>query len=299
MGYWTSTEYNATGQKIYSTSGGVIASVSKSNSVNVMVRPVRMFSACWAVDTCTSLATTTKPTNAGTYSVTPSAVTLSVGNIANYEGVRYVATTATINKAAQIAQIVPFYNPNYPDTMTVNFGGGSGNGTQILTVVGGSATGCTLDYKKLYSTSAGTCNVQSVKNGDRNYLPDTVTAYIYFILFVNNQPNNGVGSGSTIVLNGQTSVTLDSTIAPTISGLSTYSASTGSSITIAGAGFYFADSTKLVIKFWRNVVADRLTYSSYSDGSITVTIPNGATTGKVVIVTPNGIAVSEFPLAIV
>jgi hypothetical protein len=307
-GYWTSTESSAGVEYSLVTSSWTVGSSNKSESTSNMVRPVRMFTPCWAVDTCTSLSTTTKPTNAGTYSITPSGLTASVGTLDNYVAVKYVATTVTINRVAQVAQIVPYYNPNYPDTMTVNMGGGSGTGARIYTVSNGSALGCVLDYKKLNASTPGTCSVQSVKLGDRNYLPDTATANIYFILFVINQPSNGIGSGSTIVLNGQTSVTLDQNQAPTISDVQFVGYScvgivcSGPHWEISGSGFGPTNNDSTVVKFWRNqVVTLNQNYAGLTrvlnDTLILIApedVPVGAVTGKIIVITANGIAVSPY-----
>ena len=109
--------------------------------------------------------------------------------------------------------------------------------------------------------------------------------------FVINQPAPSVGSGPNIALTGQTSVQLEATVAPTISDLSASSGAVGSTITITGAGFFFADPSRLSIKFWRNVSA--LSYTINSDTSVTVTVPAGATTGRIVLTTPNGQAASS------
>ena len=41
------------------------------------------------------------PTNAGTYRLTPSALTLSSGDLTNYQGVTYASGLLTINKVNQ------------------------------------------------------------------------------------------------------------------------------------------------------------------------------------------------------
>jgi hypothetical protein len=169
--------------------------------------------------------------------------------------------------------------------------GGNGTGATTYSMLnGGNATGCTFDYKNLSSSSIGTCQVQVVKSGDRNYFADTATAFIYFVDFVINQPAPAVGSGPNIALSGATSVQLDANVAPTISGISASSGAVGSTLTITGAGFYFADPSNLSIKFWRNVSA--VTYTIVNDTTITVTVPAGANTGRILITTPNGQAAS-------
>jgi hypothetical protein len=129
-------------------------------------------------------------------------------------------------------------------------------------------------------------------------LPDSVTANILFLAFVISQPSPAPGTGTTIALSGATAITLDPNVAPSITSLSTYTATAGSTqLVINGAGFNQADIASITVKFWRNVVASGFTINA-GNSQITVTVPAGATTGKVTVTTPNGIAVSELPLTI-
>lgn len=304
-GYWASTEQSGTQMKAIQQSAGnwTLGATEKSDSTHNMVRPVRMFSPCWAVDTCTSLSTSTKPTNAGTYVIVPSALTLTTGSLENYVGVKYDTSTVTINRIAQEAQLVPYQSNTFPETFTVNVAGGSGNGALTYTVANGSATGCAFDYKKLYATSQGSCAITVYKAGDRNYLPDTATSSFLFVTFLTNQPAPVAGTGPTIALGGQTSLTLDLNVAPTISSI-TYVAAfcimsfcTPEHWEISGAGFGAANNLDTVVKFWRNKVVTMTTNSSDNhvagDGSIEIwTVPSGASTGKIMVITANGIAVS-------
>jgi hypothetical protein len=300
-GYWASTEVSSSVMYSIGHTGAVFggtANVNKSEANQNMVRPVRAFKPCWAIDTCTSISTTETPTAAGIYVITPTTVSNSADLLTKYSAITYTTSRLTINRIAQRAQVIPFLNTNYPETFTVNVSEGNGNGAVSYSTVNGTASGCAFDYKKLYTTSQGTCTVTVVKAGDRNYLPDTVTANILFLAFVINQPSPAAGSGPTIALSGATSITLDPNAAPLITSLSTYLAIAGSSqIIINGAGFNHLDPSTITVKFWRNVVATGFTVNA-GDSQITVTVPAGATTGKVTVTTPNGIAVSELPLTI-
>jgi hypothetical protein len=121
---------------------------------------------------------------------------------------------------------------------------------------------------------------------------------VYFLNFVVNQPDPSPSGGSAIALDGATSITRDVNVAPTITSLSTYTATAGSTqIVINGAGFNQADIASITVKFWRNVLASGFTINA-GNSQITVTVPAGATTGKVIVTTPNGMAVSELPLTI-
>jgi hypothetical protein len=298
-GYWTSTENSSSAMRVISnTSGWSIGNVAKNEATKVMLRPVRAFRSCWAIDTCTALATSDTPTAAGVYVITPTTVSNSADLLTKYTAITYATSRLTINRIAQRAQVIPFINTNYPETFTVSVTEGNGNGAISYSAVNGTASGCAFDYKKLYTTSQGTCTVTVVKAGDRNYLPDTVTANVLFLAFVINQPSPTAGSGPTIALSGATSITLDPNVAPSITSLSTYTATAGSTqLIINGAGFNQADIASITVKFWRNVVASGFTIDA-GNSQITVTVPAGATSGKVTVTTPNGMAVSELPLTI-
>ena len=291
-GYWASTESTTTIQWSLTSATRLTWYTNKSDSTSNMVRPVRMFTACWAVDSCTSQSKTTKPIDAGTYLMTGETLSLTTGSLSNYLGVNYLSTPVTINKINQDPQLSTIFNVVFPETMTLFMTGGSGGGVLSYSLQsGGTATDCTRDYKKFAATSVGTCNIRVVRGADRNYNSNTVDVYLYFMNFVNNQQTPAAGSGPSIALSGINTVQLEATTAPTISGLSASSGAVGSTITIAGAGFFFANPSNLSIKFWRNVSA--VTYSIVSDTSITVTVPAGATTGRILITTPNGQAASS------
>jgi hypothetical protein len=301
LGYWTSSESSTTAMWSIGHTGAIFNGTStsaKSEAAQIMVRPVRAFRPCWALDTCTAISTTDTPTAAGIYEIVPSALTNSADLLTKYSAVTYSNSRLTINRIAQRAQVIPFINTNYPETYTVSVTEGNGNGAITYATVNGTASGCAFDYKKLYTTSQGTCTVTVTKAGDRNYLPDSVTANILFLAFVMNQPSPASGSGTTIALSGATAITLDPNAAPSITSLSTYTATPGSTqLVINGAGFNQADIASITVKFWRNVVASGFTINA-GNSQITVTVPAGATTGKVTVTTPNGIAVSELPLTI-
>jgi hypothetical protein len=288
QGYWGSTEADASTMRtlVSVNSAWNIGSTSKSDSTHLMVRPVRMFSSCWAVDSCTAQASSTKPTDAGTYSITPSSLKLTAGSLSNYEAVLYRSTTVTINKISQSTLNLSTYSLFYPETMTIGTSGGNGSGRLLFTITGSSGPSCILDWRKLAASTPGTCTVEVNKAADRNYLATTTSAIINFALFIPFVPLPTPEPGPSIGIQGTNSFIVDSNLAPAFTGLSASSGSIGSSITISGLGFSFADISKVAIKFWRGVVAT--TYSIPNDSTINVTVPTGATTGRIVITTPNG-----------
>jgi hypothetical protein len=298
-GYWGSTEESSSEMATIGHVGPIFngtSKVLKSESAKNMVRPVRAFRACWAVNACNLLATTDTPTAAGTYVITPSALPNISTLQDRYSNVVYSESRMTINRIAQQSQVIPVFNLTFPDTFTLNVTGGDGNGAVRFTVTNGEATGCGSDYKKIFSTTAGSCNITVVKSGDRNYLTDTTTASVYFLLFVFNQPAPAVGSGPNIALSGENDVTVDIDLAPVITSLSTYAATAGvTALDINGVGFNGSDP-QFELKFAR-VAATGFTINAEKT-RISITVPAGTRTGKVTVTTSKGLAVSEFQLVI-
>jgi hypothetical protein len=299
-GYWTSTEVSASDQRSIGGSGSswnVSSTVSKSESTRNMVRPVRAFKSCWAIDTCTAISTTETPTSAGLYSIVPSALTFASGSLSNYAAVTYQTTPLTINKVAPASIVIPWINTNYPDTFTINVSIRAGSGNLTFTTTNGTANGCALDYRKIYTTSQGTCSITIARAADRNYTADTTTATILFLAFVNSQPTNQVGSGSTIALNGMTSLETSTVLPPSITGLSTLTLSIGAggTFTITGTGF----TGSIEVKFWRNKV---LTATSGNGTTIEIPVASigtiGAASGRISVTTTAGQAVSIDSLTI-
>jgi hypothetical protein len=289
--YWSSTQGATTSQAdTYWFGSGLVSPTDKLNSYTL--RPIRAYSP----DTIT---VTTVPTDVDSYTVTIDTITMTTGSLSYYQNVIFQKSGVEITKARQTPLNVQLYGATYglPFTLTLQGGSGTGAVSESLTA-GSTATGCAVANHIMTATTAGACNVLLKKAASRNYLVETQSASVYFLTWTINQPSPGVGSGSTIALSGQTSVTLDPNAAPTISSLSTYTAQAGvTSIVINGAGFDHNNLAGITVKFWRNQVASGFTVNS-GDSQITVTVPAGATTGKVTVTTPNGIAVSELPLTV-
>ena len=297
-GYWTSTENSSSVMRVISNaSGWSIGNVAKNEATKVMLRPVRAFKSCWAIDTCTALSTTETPTAAGTYSMAPTLLSNISDLLTKYTNVIYSPSALTINKVAPKAISIPWINANYPETFTVNFISNAGNQTIRYSTTNGTASGCALDYKKIYTTSQGTCSITITRAADRNYTADTTTATILFFLFVNSQPTGQVGSGSTIGLNGVTAVETSTVLPPSITGLSTLTISLGAggTFTITGSGF----TGSIEVKFWRNKV---IAASSGNGTSIDIPVSSiasaGATSGRISVITSAGQAVSVDSLTI-
>jgi uncharacterized repeat protein (TIGR02059 family) len=133
---------------------------------------------------------TTKPTNAGTYTITPSALVLANNvDTSNYVWVDYRTSTFTINKARQdtltVGSVLGVYETGTV-TMQITTLGGSDTGTVTYAIAsGGTATGCSVSSNLLTVTSAGTCRLVATKAATLNYLiAYSDTATITFTRFI-------------------------------------------------------------------------------------------------------------------
>lgn len=284
--YWTSTQGSNSAQAdtYWFGNGGLVSTTDKLNTF--AVRPIRAYSP----DTIT---VTTVPTNVDSYTVTVDTITMTIGSLANYQNVVYRSSGLDITKARQDALTVTSYVGNFgtPFTLTVLGGSGTGAVTESLTA-GSTASGCAITNDVITTTTAGACNVQIKKAYSRNYLTETVTAAIYLLQWIVNQPTTS-GSGPNIGLSGETAIIRDPNAAPIITGITTNSGF----VTITGSGFGTALNTSTIVKFWRNKLAPMRgdTIDNYVANDTTIyvyVIPAGATAGRIAVVTPNGTAVS-------
>jgi hypothetical protein len=296
--YWSSTDDATTAgyalQGWFGSTDGITGWDVTNETQSYKYRPVRSFLASSGFIYGPS---TTKPTNAATYTITPSALTFSSGDANNYVAVTYRTSTLTINKAAQAAlSVVPLYNVfnGNPTTGTLITTGGSDTGTVTYAYVALSSTasGCALsgaDSSTVTVTSAGTCRIVATKAATDNYLvavSDTGT--VTFYLYVTNIPAPRAAEYPTeIVLSGATALTSNG-LAPTITFTGTdISASPGGSFTISGTGFV---GTRLV-----RVSGTSAAFSVLSDTSLQITMPAGLTgiSGPIYVEKAEGSRASE------
>ncbi len=247
--------------------------------------PIRAFS-----QTVSSLPgygpSTTKPTNAGTYTITPSAVTFTgSGSTSNYQAVVYVAGSLTINKASQgalsVASLQAVFSAN-PTTITLYTTGGSDTGTVSFALYsGGTATSCTLsgaDNTTLSVASAGTCLVTATKAATTNYLVATASGTITFYTYQSytSQSYGVAGSHTIVITGGGTPWSFAADAAPSISGISISEGPVGTVITITGTGFNGVN----VVQIDR---VDMASFTGLSPTSISATIPGDATSGPIYV----------------
>jgi hypothetical protein len=172
--------------------------------------------------------------------------------------------------------------------------------TETVTV-GSTALNCRISNRVLSNdtpeSEQKSCNILITKAASRNYKAETLTATVYFMVFVNSQPRGQMGSGSTIALNGLTSYSIDLTVPPTITGFSTSTLSTSAqgNFTITGANF----ANPLKVYFW-----DGIEVAASSSDGINIVIPISSLsnldieTGRLRVVAANGPAVSPNVLVV-
>jgi hypothetical protein len=306
---WTSTQGTdaTTAQNVWSSNPPVVSALPKSGGY--YVRPIRAFG-----------GTTITPVDVETYTVQGTNLNFSVGAANNYYNIVYQTSTLKITQANQSKLSLNLYGALAGKPFTLITTGGSGTGAITETVTtGSSATNCQVSNRVLTNTNSETdqkfCRVTVTKAASRNYKSESLTADVYFMVFVNDQPTNQVGGGTVIGLNGKTSLTIEtatvnssgsSFTAPFIFDLqSATTCSMGgschTSYYINGGGFGSPNNTAITVYLYRyvpvtlNPSADATKNYVVNDGSIYIgNLPAGWQEGSITIVTPYGVAVSDF-----
>ena len=277
--YWSSSDDATTAgyalQGWFGSTDGITGWGITNETQSYRYRPVRSFTAGSGFNYG---PTTTKPTNASTYTITPSAITFSSGATSNYTAIAYQTSTLTINKAAQASlTVVPLYNVfnGNPTTATLYTTGGSDTGTVSYAYVSSlsTATGCALsgvNNSVVTVSSAGTCRIVATKAATNNYLvavSDTGT--VTFYLYSSNFPvTRAAAYPAEIVLSSATPWT-NNGLAPTITYMGTdiSAQSPGGVFTISGSGFV---GTRLV-----RVSGVSAAFTVLTDTSLRITMPSG------------------------
>jgi hypothetical protein len=205
---------------------------------------------------------TSSPTNAGTYTITPSAAVLSSGSINNYS-VFYSTGTLTISKANQSAltAVLASTTIQHRQTTTISSSGGSGSGAVTY-----SATGdCSVSGNEISTIQSGSCSIVATKATSENYNSASSSPVTLTITADSSSPTLVILSNAGAYSNSD-SLTYSLTFSEDISGLTT------SDITAAG---------------WIKAITGSgssytLTLSSPDvtvvDGIITVTLASGSVT---------------------
>ena len=288
-GYWSSTEDGsgpASTMSSLTSSSWTMGAVSKSEATRNMVRPVRMFTPCHSVDSCTAFASTSMPTNAGTYRLTPSALTLSSGSLSNYQGVSYASGVLTINKINQTPIQIGQYDA-FPgiSTYPLNVYGGTGTGVMRRTLTSAGTANCALTNMIFITAStSGICTVSVTKAADFNYNLAAATATIYWIPFINRYTNPGPTTPTDLGLSGSTGFERRSYETFTVlsfangSGTAVTSAAKGSVMQIIGTGFDASDDTTEVIVGFFSIPRSSLVFDTTNPlaNFVQFTLPNSS-----------------------
>lgn len=310
-GYWSSTEDGsgpASTMSSLTSSSWTMGAVSKSEATRNMVRPVRMFTACHSVDSCTAFSSTTMPTNAGTYRLTPSALSLSSGSLSNYQGVSYASGLLTINKVNQTPIKIGQYDA-FPgiSTYPLNVYGGAGTGVMRRTLTSAGTASCVLtNIMFITASTPGKCEVRVTKAADFNYNMETATATIYWIQFVDRYTNSGPTSPTDLALSGGTAV--ERRTYETFTVLS-FADETGTAVTsirantklrVIGTGFVAADGKTEVYFGLASVPHSGLTFNTLDPMAnyVLLTVPADAETDRVLMYSNKGWATSPGTLTI-
>ena len=276
--------------------------VTTFNGSQISLYPKPVFKGLTGVDTLTVTTkfsssgyplSATAPTNADTYTVIAADPIFIAGAASNYQAIVYETSTAVINKAQQTSLNPSMYGAVVGSPFTLTLLGGSGDGAVTETLTGVStAPNCAISSHVLTSsaTQISYCQVQFTKATSQNYLSESVTVMIYFMVYIINQPFGLMGYGSTIAINGETSI-IRSSGAPAITGVSS-SGDLTYPIAITGSGFSGSTAAETTVKFWRAISVNSPDFIIKSDSLIWSKQPVGVSTGKVLVVNANGTAVS-------
>ena len=192
----------------------------------------------YGVDTATTSASI--PTNAGTYYIVPSAVTLTDSHQGNYAGINYVSGVLTINRAED-SEFMSYSTAEavVGNSYSLYVSGGSGTGSVTYLVTGGTASGCSITVSVLIATSAGTCIVAFTREQSTNYYAKsssvTISFRTYEVLTTASTPSTSSSHG-IVLTGGGTPWSKNATASPSISSFTPSSGAVGTTITITGTG---------------------------------------------------------------
>jgi hypothetical protein len=211
--------------------------------------------------------------------------------------------TITVNRGSQPAITIAtrFGSGGFPLVLAIQ--GGSGTGALTYTLDPLVQNSCLLTGSVLTPNFgigvSGTCYVKAVRAQDQAFFErSSATTAIFFTAYVpvveqtmtcpaGTTPSAPTGIGVTTcmqVLAPVSPTVGDSGAAPKITGLSATSGLVGATITITGTGF----STVTRVQFGTKSTTE----FTKSATTITVNVPEGATRGRVMVVSPTGTAMA-------
>ncbi|CAB4338864.1 unannotated protein [freshwater metagenome] len=233
-----------------------------------------------------SYSDTRTPIDAGTYRITPSALTLSSGLISNYETPTYSSSAISfvINRINQETLTVENTNGEVEVPFTMKAFGGSTNGSVSFTKISGDY--CSVSGSLLTATQAGSCVVTVTMTGNRNYLPvtsETVTVRVRnFINFQFSAPS-GVVIKPFVPLVKDVDVCTSGCV-PTITGSDVFEGAEADLVLLFGTNFLG------VTKVYFNIYTEAPNFVADSDTQISVRVPANLPVGDATIevVSPGG-----------
>ncbi|MSW47689.1 MAG: hypothetical protein F2936_05160 [Actinobacteria bacterium] len=255
----------------------------------------------------------TAPTNAGSYSITPSAVTFSTGASANYTSITYAAGTFTINKA----------------TPTISLSYGAFTVGQAATITAAVSVAGSVNFMNS-SISLASCSAKESSGSltlisTCSYTPITAGSLIFTAIFTPTESTNYNSRTSStysavayalvktlvlapptpspapvrLVLIGQSPlVQVASVPAPTITGFKSTGVGTPSITTAARNALITITGTNLTGATLVKVNGVIATITAITATSVTVRIPTTSLSGKISVSTPGGTATSANSLVI-
>jgi hypothetical protein len=243
---------------------------------------------------------TRTPIDAGTYSITPSALTLSSGLIGNYETPTYAssAINVVINRISQETVTIQSVNGEVDVPFALFASGGSTSGTLSFTKVSGDY--CSVSGITLTATQAGSCVVTVTRPGDRNYLAYTsasvsvkVRNFVIVVFVVPANTDTGITIAPSVpVVKGPDVCT--SGCVPTIASADVYDVVEGDLIVLTGTNFLG------VTKVYFNIYTEAPNFIADSDTQISVRVPADLPQGDATIevVSPGGTSNRHFDFII-
>ena len=235
-------------------------------------------------------ADTRTPIDAGTYRITPSALTLSSGLLSNYETPTYSssAINVVINRIAQETVTILSVNSEVEVPFTLIATGGSTSGAITFTKVSGA--NCSVTGTTLTATQAGSCMVTVTRAGNRNYLDFTsesvtvrVRNFVAVQIFVPSNPNTGITITPTVPLTKGPNVCTAGCV-PKITSADVYDVAEGDLIVLTGINFIG------VTKVYFNIYSEAPFFNVDSDTQLSVRVPADLPQGDATIevVSPGG-----------
>jgi hypothetical protein len=233
---------------------------------------------------------TRTPIDAGTYSITPSALTLSAGLMSNYETPTYSssAINVVINRISQETVTIQSVNGEVDVPFTLIATGGSTSGAITFAKVSG--TYCSVTGTTLTATQAGSCEITVTRAGNRNYLPFTsesvtvrVRNFVMVQIYVPENPITGITIAPTVpVVKGPD--TCSTGCVPKIVSADIYDVAEGDLIVLSGVSF------NGVTKVYFNIYTEAPNFNVDSDTQLSVRVPADLPQGDATIevVSPGG-----------